>query len=427
MISKIFGWGSSKDSDNNASSKSVDDPTVAGDKIETLSLQDPTVAGDLVILDNNGNVVLTGYERDPLPKQGTDDTKNEAALNCAKQIAPELLTKSLTLPGKTVEIAFDPAIQKGLNTGTYEIVKVASGEGKRLMARAIDSKQLVGQGRFMEIGKLRQIGVGAFHIVSIAVAQAHLMEINKNLEAIKEGLQAIRDFLEIKDIAKLEGTIKYLEHIVDFIRQMATPDSLPSEKRNELEAIRREMMAWNSQIKQEAEGLREKIEKQKDEDFFGTGDTFEKLKEHAAAVEKVIKKFRLLLRQANLFNLISAYLDPMTFRDKDAIRIFQFDPAEHALFLTLQILRWQSNCLLRGAIWNRDETLREREEEMEVKVHVLEYRTRGAKKSFTSGMSQLENYLKGIRDPQGKVRMAIAFDGAGNPEHVQLLSESEAL
>lgn len=397
------------------------------DPTASETVDDPTVAGDIVVLSGNGEVMLSCREIDYMPgRSDIDDGNNSAALNRATQLATELITRSMTLPGKTVEIAFDPAIQRGLSAGAYEVVKVASGDGQRLMARATDSKKFVGQGRFMAAGKLKQIGIGAFHIVSIAVAQAHLAEINKNLEEIKEGVKDIRDFLEDKDIAQLRGTIEYLEYVVDFIRRMDSPDLLPTEKRAELESIRREMMVWVAQIELEAGGLRERIEGQGDEDGFGggTGDTFGKLKEHARAAKRLIHKYKLLLRTASLFYMTSAYLDPMALRDRNFTRILKPDGAADALMSALQQLAEKSEKLLSGAIWNKKITLLLRQKDMEQEVQQLGGQTLKEKRCFSDGMGRLEGQLSKIGDPQGNVRMAITFDCAGTPANIRLVSES---
>jgi hypothetical protein len=387
-------------------------------------VDDPTIAGDLVVLGGNGEVMLSCREIDYLPPRGDlDDGKHDAALNRAMQLATELITRSMMLPGKTVEITFDPVIQRGLSSGAYEMVKVAPGDGQRLMARAIDSKKFVGHGRFMEVGKLKQLGVGAFHIVSIAVAQAHLAEINKNLKEIKESVKDIRGFFENKDKSQLTATVEYLQYVVNFIRRMDSPDRLPIEKRVEIERIRREMMGWVAQIVGEADQLHANIEGQSDVDGWGggTGNTFGKLKEHARAVERLIHTYRLLLRTASLFYMTSAYFDPMALRDRDVTRILQPDAATNALLRALQQLGEKSKTLLGSAVWNTAETLRLRQQYMEQEVRQLDGQTCEEKKFFADGMGRLERQLSRIGDPQGNVRMAISFDSAGNPEHVKLV------
>lgn len=387
-------------------------------------VDDPTVAGDLVVLGGNGEVMLACREIDYLPSgRDTVDGENGAALNPARQLATELFTRSVALPGKTIEIIFDPAIQRGISSGTYEVVKVASGDGQRLMARAIDSKKFVGQGRFMSAGKLKQLGVGAFHIVSIAVAQAHLVEINKNLEEIQVGVKDIRDFLEDKDSAQLIGAIEYLEYVVDFIRHMDLPDRLPVEKRTELERVRHNMMGWVAQIVLEAGRLHKRIKEQGDEDGLGggTGKTFEKLKEHAGVAEQLIRKYRLFLRMASLFYQISVYLDPMALRDRHVTRTLQPDAATKALLFALQQLGSKSEILLGKAIWNKKSTLSQRQQEMVQEVQKLNGEIRNEKNILADSMGRLERQLNKIGNSKGHIRMAITFDNAGNPEHVKVV------
>lgn len=391
---------------------------------ETLPVNDPTIGGDLVILDANGEVMLTCCEIEYMPtSQNQNEERNSVAIDRARQLATDLLTRAITLPGKTVEITFHPAVQEGLDSGVYEIIKVASGNGQRLMARAVDSKRFVGHGRFMKAGQLKKIGVSAFHIVSIAVAQAHLAEINENLEQIKEGVKDIRDFLEDKDIAQLSGTLGYLKYIVEFISRMESPDQLPIEKRTELESIRREMMIWVVQIEQEARRLSDKIKEQGDEDSWsgGTGNTFEKLKEHARASERLIRKYKLLLRTAGLLYMTSAYLDPVVFKDKDGIRILQAYEATNTLLGALQQLEEKSESLLSSAVWNRKETLEQRKQHIKQEVWLLGDQTRQEERFFADGIGRLKNKVRRIADPQGKVRITITFDNESNPEYVELV------
>lgn len=428
-------WAVSRALDDTAFSKNM---IAAGLKLPPLSsstpetsplrqlapIDDCTVAGDLVVLGDDGEVLLSCREIDSLPPMGgTDDTQNDAALNRARQLATELITRSLVLPGKTVEIAFDSAIQRGLHSGAYEVVKVASGDGQRLMARALDSKKFVGQGRFMEAGKLKQLGVGAFHIVSIAVAQAHLAEINENLKEIKEGVNDIQYFLDDKDIGQLIGTIDYLTDLVHFIRRLDSPDRLSIEKRAQLETIRREISIWVAQIEREASRLDKRIKNQGDVDGLsgGTGKTFKKLKEHVGATERLIRKYRLFLRMASLFYMISAYLDPMALRIRDVTRILQPDAATNALFCALQQLERKSDTLLGRAIWNKKATLYKRQQELVEKVRNLNCQIRDQTIFFAEGMDRLERQLNKIGHSQGHMRMAITFDNGGNPAHVKLL------
>lgn len=185
-------------------------------------------------------------------------------------------------------------------------------------------------------------------------------------------------------------------------------------------------MFWIAQIEQEAGQLHERIEKQGDEDGLGggTGNTFKKLKKHADDEERLIRKYRLFLRMASLFYMISAYLEPMGLRNRDVARILQLDAATKALLRALQELGTQSEKLLGKAIWNKKDTLKKRQQEMVQVVQELRGQTQKEKKFFADGMGRLKKQVSRVGDSQGNVRMAITFDSAGNPEHVKLVGGS---
>jgi len=383
-------------------------------------LEKHKVDGDLLVLDNNGEVIISCCEIENLPSRKSAEGKNSVALNRAKQIATDLFARLMTLPGKTVKITFDPAVQKGLESGVYEVVKASSGKGKRLMARAVDSKKTVGHGRFMEADKLKQLSVCAFHIVSIAVAQAHLEEINKNLKEVNQSIKGIRDFLEDKDTAQLRGTIEYLKYIAEFVRRKDSPDQLPSEKRTELESIRREIMIWIKQIKEEARRLAEIIKIQVNEDGWsgGTGKTFKKLEEHTRSLKRLVSKYRLLLGVASIFYITSAYLDPIALKNNDAARFLRAETGGYLRIANFQLVM-KSDELLTSSAWNTSSTLKLRKQKIRQAFCQLAEEIPQVEKDFTDGMGRLKNRLNRIGDSKGNVHMAITFDSDGNPEHAE--------
>jgi hypothetical protein len=382
----------------------------------------PEESGDVVILNQDGQVLVACYEVDKLPK-GRKQVGDEqgVAAGRAKQIIADMVTRSAQMPGKRLIIEFDKGVLKGIDVGKFEIVNVTKGDGQRLMARAIDSKKFVGHGRFYEGGQLRQLGVGAFHIVSIAVAQAHLADINRSLKEIKAGVKGARDFLEDKDLGQLDGTVDYLEHVVGFIKRMQSPDKLPIEKRTELENIRRDLLSWNAQVKREADRLGKQIEEQEDTDTFGTGDTFEALQKHAEEARRIVQKYQLFLRTASIFYLISAYLDPLSLNDADADKILKANKPYGAIKEMLHGLDDKSSELLKEAAFNRSETLQKRQDEIgDASKEVLGLAEKEAK-TFQIGIECLTASLENLRGREEKFRLAVKLDASGLPERVDIL------
>lgn len=375
------------------------------------------------IVDDSDQGIISWREIDTLPEIcNLDRVANTCAINWARQLATDCLAKSMTLPGKTVEIFFDSAIQKGLDEGIYEVMS-AIGGGHRLMARnPVSPKQIVGHGRF-KIGNLKKIGAGVFNILSIAVAQAHLVEINKSLLNIDKGIKDLRNFLENKDCAKLEGTYNYLLQIVHFMRRLDSSDQLPVEKRSELESISSQLMEWESQIRREAEAINRQTENQRHEDTIGTGKIFSKLMEHSGALEKLVKKYQLFLQLSGLFKLISACLDPVAFRDQ-SISILHIEKAtEDSIMAAIdQILR-KSDMLDQSSL-NKLVTKLQRKQDLKKRVEYIKQNFQSAQNTYDRLVNQLSQKLHNMTDSKGNVRVAIKFDKEGSPEDVRVLSDN---
>lgn len=383
--------------------------------MDLTAVDDPAVSGDLVVLDDQGNALLMCRELEVSPNHlQTMDAGSSQAVDRMRQLVTDVVGRGLTMPGKTVEILFDPKVQEGLSNGAYEIVKVAKGDGHRLMARAIEGKKFVGQGRFIEAGQLRQIGVGAFHLVSIAVAQAHLAEINKNLEIIKEGVKDIRDFLEAKDIADLAGTVDYLEYLVGFIRRLDTPDSMPQEKRNQLEHIRREIMSWSVQIIEEARRCQTKIEAQQSLDRVGSEKNLNALRDHGKSCEAIVRKYKLLMRMASLFYSAEAYLSPLHLKVQEhGIRI-ESKELDKALFDMLASLNKKSEVLLQSKVL-AEETLRKERKEITDRVNELDGVRRSLEGIYAAQVQRIRQQLLGLQSQGRGLKMAVTFDANGKP------------
>jgi hypothetical protein len=392
----------------------------AVDAFETVD--DSPISGDVVVLGENGEVLVSCYEINDLPPK-RETLRNEAgmSLTSARQLVADFVTREMSVPGKTIQIVFDPSVQKGLAQGNLELVKVARGEGHRLIARASDSKKYVGQGRLIESRNLRSLGSSIFHIASIAVAQAHLADINKNLDEIKANVQSIRDFLEDQDVARLKGTIEYLDYVVDYIGRLESPEKFPPEKRAELESIRRDLMTWSVQVGLEADRLQAKIKNQNIEDFVGTGNTFSKLHSHAIATEQLIQKHGLVLRIETLLYMTAAYLDPLALRDRDAVRISSPGETAKTLGATVDQLENTSSILLADAFFNRKETLQQRQLRIKDKVRMLREVSSQAEEMYATSLQAVKEHLKSLAGTQRHIQIAVTFDCTGNPKQVHMV------
>ncbi|MCM2480613.1 hypothetical protein [Burkholderia glumae] len=403
--------------------QATDDVTPLSTAVSKQSLSESSVLGiNLDFVDSTGNVVFNTRELPHFPSDAVilDDTQG-VALARGRQLAADVFKGSLGLPNKTVEIVFDPDIQRKLAEGTLEVMP-AIGGGTRAMARRVDNGQIAGHGRILEGGRVRQMAAGAFQLLSIAVAQSHLDDISRNLISIKNEIAGIREQLHINDKSRLTGTVDYLSRVVALIQKMASPDEIRSEKKVEMEAISREVSAWIEQIRLEVEAFNKRVANVGDQDTFGgTETTYKSLKQHADAARTILEKHNLVLRILALMRLCEAYIAPLETDSLPESWTSQ-PPATTADFERSMItLRDKANQLLSRALWNKQETLEQRRNNVISMTEQLLGTARQEFAGYDSLMDRINFNLKRLAQKDGKVRMAVSFDADSNVNSVALV------
>lgn len=104
--------------------------------------------------------------------------------NAIGQLTPGLLTASKTLNSNLMEVTIGG-----------DLIKAKDGIGYRAIAKGADGK-ITEHARLFEPKKLKEmvVATATWQIISVAVAQSHLSEINDKLEEIKKTVFEIRDF-----------------------------------------------------------------------------------------------------------------------------------------------------------------------------------------------------------------------------------------
>lgn len=373
-------------------------------------------------LNQDGVSLIRSKEIDRIPDNARILTsRNLVAVNQAKQLAADIFKGASTLPGKTVELVFDPKIQQGMREGTLNIVP-AIGGGSRLMARDVKSKTFSGHGRVIDGGRIKHLAAGVFHIVSIAVAQSHLDEINRSLEKIKESVEDVKRYLSDKDKAKLRGTFTYMKGLVEIMNDLESPELVTPEKRNQLEAIRRETLEWAEQLHCEAVAINEKIGLQKDIDSFGgTENTFIALKLLLNSVGDLVEKRNLLLNIMELLEVGSVYLDPMGYRKTNLVFREEAEKSINTLEAALANMRDRCHILLAKAVWNSESTLEQRRKVIINDQEELLKIARTGQTQYINTFTALENHLNKIKSENNNIKMVLNFDNAGEVSCVALI------
>lgn len=288
------------------------------------------------------------------------------------------------------------------------------------LAVASDGK-IAGHARIIEGGKARQLASGAFHLLSIAVAQSHLADINRSLADIQGAIERLHRTIDDKDHAQLRGSMNYLEYLVGFMRDLGSPDKFPQEKRNQLEAIKHQTMQWIEQLQLEANRLKSDIAQQAELDTFGTGATYDALAKHAANVSSLLQKRDVLLRILALLDIGTAYLDPIASGRWTLSLEEKFSQSFNEIDSLLSTQRDRSFELLSKAVWNRQNTLEERRNTLIKQNESLRALTLEHQKSYSATAHLLSQQLKKYRTESQPVRTALTFDQHGEVSKVSIL------
>lgn len=268
----------------------------------------PTPSGIFALSNEVGEVEIYGSEIRRIPNGAHHlDLANEPIKKVTQLLADSL--KAVTGTSKrTIEIVFKPEIQHGITEGTYRMMHTKTGE---VLADAIDSTgKIVGKGRVVEAGKMRQLATGAFQIISIAVAQSHLADIERSLDGINRSLAQLQNSIDNAFIANISGPLKYLNQIAERMKSSALPDNLSDPQKNTLEAISKDAYIALAKIEEDLKTLMSDASKIVNKEILGTSDCYQELKEVTQRFEKINVRKALLVELASLTNIVMAYQDP---------------------------------------------------------------------------------------------------------------------
>lgn len=381
------------------------------DLIEVSPLENKAneVECDLALLDESGAKIIESREIHQIPARAYKISSSDGALHRVRHLASDLFKGASSISNKTVEVVFNQDIQKGLAEGTYTLMKTKSGE---VLADAVDSSgAIVGKGRLIQGGKARQLASGAFQLVSIAVAQSHLADIERSLGAIEDSISEVLARQENEDKAKITGAFDYLKEIALYMKMRRSPEEVSQLKRNVIEGIIRDSYAWRNKLEEDVSSLIDQIYNLKDLDTFGTGATYERLKELVGKIDPLIKRHKLLLNLASATNFVTAYLDPAQSQFTKIKPESENWAALIEEFKSVAIER--SSRSLSKAFFNSDETLYLRNNNIKALSSNYLQVAIDQQKEYESLTSVLEKSMENLVGCDGKVRIAMSFDEHG--------------
>ena len=275
---------------------------------------------------------------------------NGREVDKVKQLLADTFKGIISTPNQTIELVFSPEVQEGLKNGT-----LALKEGSAV-ARQASNGQIKEFGKIVSSGQGKQLLTGGYQLLSIAVAQSHLADIEKSLGSIKRLVNQIIDKLEAEDKAQIEGSIDYIETIVDFIRENEYDIELSQQKKNKIEDIICDILKWEKKLLQEFKNLNNEINTINDKDTFGTKNTFDELRSILKRVEPLRDRYELILKLSSLLNIIKRLIDSKEVEFSNVkIKLSQFENEMNQYNKNIEKQKEKLK-----SYFNLDETLEER-------------------------------------------------------------------
>lgn len=361
------------------------------------------------LIDSDGIAVMNIEEISTIPFTARHLDSSSEEVNRLSQLASDFIKAGGSIPGKTIKLVFKPEIAQGLKDGTYTLMRTQSGE---VLADAVDATgQVIGKGRVVQAGSARQIAAGAFQLVSIAVAQAHLADIERSLKSIKSGIAELLNRLEATDQSSISGAIAYLNEVAQHMKDSEVPIELSSEKSHVIESINQMGFTWRDKVQCDLINLTQQVKILKDADKFGTGNTHQELRKLVDKVHPLLNRYDLLLQLAAVTSMIVAYLDPAG--QKYTRMRPEVDEWTKLVENFCSELKNKTRELLKSATFTSNELLEYRKADIYQLISKYQTEAFSQKNNFIELIGKLDKSTRQLTLRNGGVSLALRYDTDG--------------
>jgi len=374
--------------------------------------------GVMGLANEQGNIEIFGHEIRRIPNSARHLDLSSQPIKRVTQLIADSVKGTTSISKKTIEIVFKSEVQEGLRDGAYTMMKTRSGE---VLADAVDSTgKVVGKARVVESGKLKQLATGAFQLVSIAVAQSHLADIERSLVGIQRSIDQLQNSFDNEFIAKIKGTINYLREIGEKIKLAALPDALSEPQKNVLETISKDAYIMYSQIEEDLKTLTQNTKSVIDKQWVGTDDCHKALKDITKRFEVINIRWTLLIELACLTNIIMTYQDPCE-------RIYtrtklDLNTWEQLIESFSESFEKKSNELLTNSVkTNSNEMLTFRRESVQRAAREIQYASLQMSESFNKVNYNLQENSRTLLGRGKELSLSLSLDREGNVEDAAIL------
>lgn len=286
------------------------------------------------------------------------EEENIIAVGGISHLLSDITKGTISVSNKTIELVFSPEVIEGIKNGNLYIA-----EG-RAWVKNVTTERFAGHAHIVEVGQTAQFLTGGYQLLSIAVAQSHLADIEKRLYSIDNSLKQIIEKLELEDKSRIQGAISYIKNILENIKKNDYKKELSPAQKNQIEQKNSDILHWRDKLLLEFDILVNDVYKIGNIDTFGTENIFNELK-------KVIKdrinplkdRYSLLIELNLLLTILIKYIDP---EDKEFTKIdINLDEFSKKIELISKSIEDKQQSKLKS-IFNKDYTLEDRKKVLDL-------------------------------------------------------------
>lgn len=286
------------------------------------------------------------------------EEENSIAVGGISHLLSDITKGTISVSNKTIELVFSPEVIEGIKNGNLYIAK------GRAWVKNVTTERFAGHAHIVEVGQTAQFLTGGYQLLSIAVAQSHLADIEKRLYSIDNSLKQIIEKLELEDKSRIQGAISYIKSILENIKKNDYKKELSPAQKNQIEQKNSDILHWRDKLLLEFDILVNDVYKIGNIDTFGTENIFNELK-------KVIKdrinplkdRYSLLIELNLLLTILIKYIDP---EDKEFTKIdINLDEFSKKIELISKSIEDKQQSKLKS-IFNKDYTLEDRKKVLDL-------------------------------------------------------------
>ncbi|MCT7550928.1 DUF3944 domain-containing protein [Aliarcobacter butzleri] len=366
----------------------------SGEKNLVLKYSDSLVIKDE---ETNSNIVEIKVIEDDSIEQ-LSFKQNNTEIGGIKHLISDIAKGVIGTSNQTVELVFSAEVQKGLANGTYKLLE------NRAWVVSSTSNKIKEHATIVQSGQAKQFLTGGYQLLSIAVAQSHLADIEKRLCNIENFLKQILEKLDAEDKSRIQGATEYIKSILLSIQKNEYKSELSSSQKNQIENINKDILHWKNKLLDEFKTLINEANSIKDKDTFGTENTFKELKKILKErITPLKERYELLINLYLSLTILIKFIDPF---EKEFTRInFDLKEFDNKFDELNKIIEKQQSTL--KSYFNSDDTLNERKKVLNILqlAHKNDFNNLGI--NYKDSISRIERNFNRINNEEISVIVSL--------------------